>query len=137
MDTEARITRFIESWSDDETGVKEGFSLLYANLSRLEGVSFDFVEREGVTYSLRGVHSNQGERPLFVMVDVIDAKPRWLSVCFYADMSDDPEMMGDVVPGGLLGSDGRCFDMDEFSEELLGYLTSRIDTAWKKAAAAG
>ena len=45
------------------------------------------------------------------MVDIIDDDPadRWLSVCFYDELVDDPKGLGDEVPGGLLGEDAKCF----------------------------
>lgn len=63
------------------------------------------------------------------MVDVIEDDPRWLSVCFYEEMVTDPEERGDSVPGGLLGEDGICFDVDAFDETLLSYIKQRITEA--------
>jgi hypothetical protein len=63
------------------------------------------------------------------MIDVIDDDPRWLSICFYSEMVSDPEARGDYVPGGLLGEDGLCFDLEPGDEELVSYVTARIDEA--------
>ena len=41
----------------------------------------------------------------------------------------DPEERGDSVPGGLLGEDGICFDVDAFDETLLSYIKQRITEA--------
>jgi hypothetical protein len=41
-------------------------------------------------------------------------------------MVTDPESRGDSVPGGLLGEDGLCFDVESDSEEMLDYLKLRI-----------
>ena len=68
------------------------------------------------------------------MVDVIEDDPRWLSVCFYGDMISDPEEKGDFVPGGLLGQDARCFDINQYSEEELRYIKARMDEACTAAA---
>lgn len=93
----------------------------------------NFKSRPGVTYSLRARHLNQLGKPLFAMIDVIDDEPRWLSVCFYDQMVTDPEDRGDWVPGGLLGEDGLCFDIEGESEELLAYLKKRIIEAHNAA----
>ncbi|MBW2683786.1 MAG: hypothetical protein JRC69_09555, partial [Deltaproteobacteria bacterium] len=68
--------------------------------------------------------------------DVIDDDPaeRWLSVCFYGDMIADPEQRGEVIPGGLAGSDGYCFDMFEDDKELADYLVDRLVEACAAAA---
>ena len=70
------------------------------------------------------------------MADVIDDDPkeRWLSVCFYGDMVTDPEERGDLIPEGLLGDDGYCFDLDEYDEEGLNYILARLTEAHAKAA---
>ena len=68
-------------------------------------VRFDFKARPGVSYSLRAANAKNDERPLFVLVDVVDDEPeaRWLSVCFYADMVNDPDELGDFVRPGSWG----------------------------------
>jgi hypothetical protein len=68
-------------------------------------------------------------------MDVIDDDPdsRWLSVCFYPDMITDPEERGNIIPLGLLGEDGYCFDYDEWNEEFLRYLETRLDEAHENA----
>ena len=94
-----------------------------------------FKARPVITYSLRGTHPKQKKRPLFVMNDVIDDDPenRWLSVCFYDTLISDPEERGDFVPGGLLGEDARCFDLEGFDEELLRYIEERLSEAYQRA----
>ena len=67
------------------------------------------------------------------MIDVIDDEPRWLSICFYGEMVSDPEERGDYVPGGLLGEDGLCFDIESGNEELVSYVIARIDEAYSAA----
>ena len=78
---------------------------------------------------MRAVHENQTDKSLFVMVDVIEDQPRWLSVCFYAVMVSDPDEKGDWVPEGLMGEDAICFDMEEYSEVGISYIESRMDEA--------
>jgi hypothetical protein len=79
------------------------------------------------------VHVNQKSRELFVMVDVIDDSPRWLSICFYGEMIADPEEKGDFVPEGLLGEDAVCFDLEEHDGALMRYIEARMDEACRSA----
>jgi hypothetical protein len=66
-------------------------------------------------------------------MDVIDEDPRWLSVCFYGDMITDPEEKGDLVPEGLMGEDGYCFDVDENDPEHIDYICRRLDEAYENS----
>jgi hypothetical protein len=96
----------------------------------MEGVSFDFYPRPGVSYSLRAKHESQEDRPLFMLIDVIDdPDARWLSVCFYGSTVADPGELGNLIPQGILGEDGYCFDLEEYDEKFLEYLCLRIDEA--------
>ena len=67
------------------------------------------------------------------MVDVIDDDPesRWLSVCFYESMIKDKDDLGDLIPGGLLGEDGYCFDLYENESDMVTYLKERINEAYE------
>ena len=105
------------------------------HLTAKDSLFYTFKARPGVSYSLRVKHTLQQSRELFVIMDVIDDDPdsRWLSVCFYPDMITDPEERGNIIPLGLLGEDGYCFDYDEWDEEFLGYLETRLDEAHVKA----
>ena len=125
------LQSFIDDWSDTDEKNKEAFIRLKSHLAAKDGVRLDFLPRPGVTYSLRAIHQNQKQRPLFVMVDVIEDDPRWLSVCFYGDMVADPDEQGDFVPEGLLGEDAACFDIDQFDDVLLQYDESRMDEAYQ------
>ncbi len=127
---ESTLEEFLDNWNEEQAGMKMGFVQLMEHLQTQEGVTLEFHPRPGVTYSLRGTHASQSDRPLFVMVDVIEGEPRWLSVCFYNEMVTDPEERGDFVPGGLLGEDGLCFDMEEYNEETVAYLFKRVDEAY-------
>ena len=63
-------------------------------------------------------------------MDVIEEPHnRWLSICFYPDMIADPDDKGVLIPLGLLGEDGYCFDYEEWDEEYLQYLKTRLDEA--------
>ncbi|MDM8516349.1 hypothetical protein QUF76_09135 [Desulfobacterales bacterium HSG16] len=127
------LNTFIEEWKETPENNRAAFLHFMEYLDKKEGVTFDFIQRPGVTYSLRAVHTNQKKKDLFVMVDVIEDDPRWLSVCFYGEMITDPEERGDFVPEGLLGEDAMCFDVEEQDEELLKYIDIRLNEACQKA----
>lgn len=124
----------IEGWSQDPAQVKRAFLHLTGFLSERSGVVLRLKSRPGVSYSLRASLKDQGDeaRPLFALVDVVDDDPgqRWLSVCFYEDRVSDPLEMGNIVPKGLLGEDGYCFDVTEYREEMMAYLEERILEAY-------
>lgn len=127
------VAGFLETWTESPEGNRQGFVRLTDLLFGKEGILLDFQARPGVTYSFRASVSGH-HRPLFVMVDVIEDQPRWLSVCFFGDMAQDPEEKGAVVPGGLLGEDALCFDLEVCTEEALSYVMARIEEAWFTAA---
>jgi len=123
-----------ERWIDDSENIKPAFVKLQERLSAKENATLSFKSRPGVSYSLRATVGKTGdmEGRLFVMVDIVDDDPenRWLSVCFYGDMITDPKEEGDLVPEGLLGEDGYCFDLYEDDEAAISYLEQRIDEAY-------
>ena len=135
MNNEAynEMSEFLEGWTNDPQDMKGAFIRLKERMSGKEHVTFTFISRPGVSYSLKAAMDNLGERgrPLFVMIDIIDddSENRWLSVCFYDEMVQDPDEKGDFVPGGLLGEVGRCFDLYEHDEDLISYVGQRIDEA--------
>lgn len=129
--TPGQMQEFLINWTEDPAGAKAAFLRLKAHLESMADVVVSVFARPGVTYSLRaGVEG--GARPLFAMVDVIDDDPshRWLSVAFYGDAITDPEALGELAPGGLLGEDGYIFDLDEGDEGQLSYLCARMDEAY-------
>jgi hypothetical protein len=127
------VDAFLADWEDTEEKSKAVFLRLKAFLEQKEGVVLSFNPRPGVTYSLRAAHVNQKQKSLFAMVDVIEDTPRWLSVCFYEAMINDPEENGDFVPEGLLGEDAICFDIEAWDDGLVGYVETRLDEAWQSA----
>jgi hypothetical protein len=131
------IDTFLETWEETDTRTKQAFMELKDHILAMEGVTVEFIARPGVSYSLRPKHANQTERTLFAMADVIDDDPseRWLSVCFYGDMVTDPDEEGDLIPEGLLGSDGYCFDLDEYEEKGVAYIKERLNDGYKAAKA--
>lgn len=134
QETERELNIFIEAWKETDEKNRSVFLHFKEYLSQKEGVALDYIARPGLTYSLRAVHQNQKEKELFVMVDVIEDHPRWLSICFYGEMIKDPEEKGDFVPEGLLGEDAVCFDLEEKDDALIGYVETRIDEACQYAA---
>ncbi|WP_207261918.1 hypothetical protein [Desulfovibrio sp. Huiquan2017] len=131
-----KLAAFLDSWTTDPNNTKNCFTALKAHLEGLGGIRLDFVPRPGITFSLRAAHENQTRRNLFAMVDVIDDDPadRWLSICFYNDLVDDPKDLGDEVPGGLLGEDAKCFDLYEADDDVVQYIKERLQTACLAAA---
>jgi hypothetical protein len=131
----AELDLFISQWNDNDTRIKQAFEELLAHLNTLADTGLEFVARPTVSYSVRPKHDLQKKRSLFAMVDVIDDTPdnRWLSVCFYGEMITDPEEKGDLIPEGLLGEDGYCFDLDEYDAKVLDYLKQRLTEAHASA----
>ncbi len=123
------LEAFVSEW--DTCDAKNAFQVFRQTLESVAGVALDFKARPGITYSLRGAHPAQQGRDLFVLIDVIDDEPeqRWLSVCFYDDLVTDAREQGDWVPGGLMGEDARCFNVDEADEDLVAYVVERIREA--------
>ncbi|BDQ37143.1 hypothetical protein SYK_15030 [Pseudodesulfovibrio nedwellii] len=131
------LTAFLDTWTTDPNKTKDCFQTFKKHLEGLEGVTLDFVARPGITFSLRATHANQKKRSLFAMVDIIDDDPadRWLSVCFYKELVDDPDEIGDEVPEGLMGEDAKCFDLYEGDDDKVNYIKDRLSAASLSAAA--
>ena len=136
MTAAQQIESFLDGWKGDMQPMRDWFRLFYRELALMERVIVTFVARPGVSYSMRPVHESQTERDKFAIVDVIDDDPneRWLSVCFYEDMITDPDERGELIPGGLAGKDGYCFDLYENDIELALYLLDRLKEAGVAAA---
>ncbi len=135
----AEMADLLEIWTDDSANIKPAFIKLQDSLSEKKEAVFYFKSRPGISYSFRANVPKSGDKEerLFVMVDIVDDDPenRWLSVCFYGDMITDPDEEGDLVPQGLLGEDGYCFDLYEYEEAAISYLAQRIDEAYKNSMA--
>ena len=129
------VDQFLNDWTHDALGTKPVFLFLIDGIMSKKDIDFEFNARPGISYSLRGISQTQTQRPLFVMIDVIDDDPtqRWLSVCFYGDMINDPEDLGDLIPEGLLGADGYCFDIIDSDEHIKEYVAERIREAYENA----
>ena len=130
-----KVQRFMDEWIDDVLGVKPAFNFFFQDLLKRKKTEIEFHERPGITYSLRGIHQNQNDRPLFVLIDVIDDDPkqRWLSVCFYDGTVNDPDEQGDLIPGGILGVDGYCFNITESDPSFTEYVHQRFQEAYDSA----
>ncbi len=133
-EAEQELNAFLNEWQETPERNREAFLRFKAYLETKDGAVLDFVPRPGLTYSLRAVHENQKDKELFVMVDVIEDEPRWLSVCFYGEMIRDPEEKADFVPEGLLGEDAMCFDLEAWDDELIAYIEARLNEAWQSGA---
>ena len=129
------LETLLNEWEDTETRTRQAFLEIKEHIMAMEGIKLEFNARPGVSYSLRPCHTKQTDRKLFAMADVIDDDPatRWLSVCFYGDMITDPDEMGDLIPEGLLGEDGYCFDLDEYDEGDVAYIKERLTEAYNAA----
>jgi len=129
------LEAFITSWKETPSKTKQAFTQIYEHLKTLEDITLEFNARPNVSFSLRPRHNSQTNRSLFAMVDVIDDDPdeRWLSVCFYREMITDPDEAGDLIPGGLLGEDGYCFDLYEYDTNEINYIKKRLSQAWENA----
>ncbi len=132
-DAMKELEDFIKNWPDSPEKNKEIFIRLKDFLSAKSGMVFEYVPRDGLTYSLRAKHENQKNKPLFAMLDVIEDSPRWLSVCFYGELITDPDEAGDYVPEGLLGEDAICFDLEGFDEAAIKYVEDRLAEAYQSA----
>ncbi len=135
----SEMLKLLESWTNDPQDIKSAFVKLKDKLLTKKDVTFSFNSRPGVSYSLRasvkqGVNIN---RRLFTLIDIIDdaIENRWLSVCFYSDMVTDSDEKGNLVPKGILGEDGYCFDVDEYDNSMISYIEQEIDEAYTKTMA--
>lgn len=130
------VRDFLQDWTIDPLHAKEAFSEFLAYLSALPQVECSFKARPQVSYSLRAAHKVNTARPLFVLVDIVDDEPqsRWLSVCFYADMVNDPDELGDFVPEGLMGKDACCLNLEEDDPAMRAYIMARLHEAAQAAA---
>lgn len=128
------VSDLLNSWTTDNNGMKGAFTEIVSLLESLEGLAYSFKSRPGITHSLRANVDNNGEEKILTMLDVIDDDPenRWISICFYAETITDPDEEGDLIPGGLLGEDGYCFDLFENDKDSVSYLKDRITEAHGK-----
>ena len=128
------MMEMLEDWKDDRQKIKIAFLKIKDELLKRENTILDFKSRPGVSYSLRANFKNldNKKRPLFALIDIIDDDPenRWLSICFYVETITDPEEVGNLVPQGILGEDGYCFDLYEVNHSMISYIEDRIDEAY-------
>ena len=128
------MSKFLETWRNDPQKMKQIFLHVMDKLKTTEGTILNFISRPGVSYSLRASLKNRYEKKnvLFALVDIIDDAPdkRWLSICFYEETVTDPDELGNLVPAGILGVDGYCFDLYEDNPSFASYVERRIEEAY-------
>ena len=130
------LSGILDKWTRDEMNMKDAFLRLANRFSEKNLAVLSVVPRPGISYSLRvRAKAEAEEGTLITMIDIVDDDPdnRWLSVCFYGDCVTDPEEEGNLVPGGLLGEDGYCFDLYENNQNTITYLEQRIDEAYENS----
>ena len=76
-----KVQQFIDGWTEDSLEMKPVFHALFQDLLKMAEAGIEFHERPGISYSLRGIHNNRKNRPLFVMIDVIDDDPKQQPDC--------------------------------------------------------
>ena len=134
-ETRESIEAFVDNWGQSQSAMADCFRTFYQSLMAMEAVRLQFAARPGVSYSLRPWRPNPVGREFFAIVDVIDDDPaeRWLSVCFYGDMISDPKQLGELIPGGLGGQDGYCFNLYTPDPEMVAYLGNCLREAYDAA----
>lgn len=128
------LAEVLEDWKDGPQKIKTVFLKIKDTLLQKDHTVFNFKSRPGISYSLRAYLKKRGKKKksLFALVDIIDDDPqnRWLSICFYTEMITDPKELGNLVPEGILGVDGYCFDLFEFDQHLITYVEQKINEAY-------
>lgn len=128
-----KLSALLDSWKQDNNGIKKAFLEFYNLLVSKDAIDLSFKSRPGVSHSLRASVKKKGEKDrILTLLDIIDDDPenRWLSICFYAESITDPDEEGDIIPGGLLGEDGYCFDLFDEDNEMVIYLKDRMNEAY-------
>ena len=129
----SEVSGLLENWAADNNGMKAVFTEMITLLDSLDGLVYSFKSRPGISHSLRA-NVDKGEEKILTLLDVIDDDPenRWISICFYAETITDPDEEGDLIPGGLMGEDGYCFDIFDNDPDSVNYLKDRITEAHGK-----
>ena len=130
------MSALLEGWKTGPQKVKTAFLIVKDKLLSKKNTILSFKSRPNVSYSLRASvrDCGQKDRPLFALVDIIvdDPDNRWLSICFYVDMITDPDELGNLIPKGILGEDGYCFDLFEYDDSMISYIEQRVDEAYTR-----
>jgi hypothetical protein len=127
------ISDLMNGWTTDTNGMKLAFKEIVKLLESLKGLTYSVKSRPGISHSIRA-NVDTGKEKILTLLDVIDDDPenRWISICFYAETITDPDEEGDLIPGGLLGEDGYCFDLFENDNDSVSYIKDRITEAHGK-----
>ncbi|MCB2227530.1 MAG: hypothetical protein KQH53_12705 [Desulfarculaceae bacterium] len=128
------LEQFLAEWPGEQAALKGIYQSFLAGVRALPGVKETFLPRPGVSYSLRWDLAQRPagrERPLFAMADVVPlgADELMLSICFFGDEVNDPEELGNLIPDGMYGGDGFCFDVEGDDPELGVYCLARAREA--------
>ncbi len=128
------LEQFLDQWPADQAELKSMLIAFCDGVRGLAGVSESFLPRPGVSYSLRWDLEERPagrERPLFVMADVVPLgeDEMMLSICFFGDEINDPGELGNLIPGGMYGGDGYCFDLESDDPGMVGYCSQRAAEA--------
>ncbi|MBV1717254.1 MAG: hypothetical protein KMY53_02770 [Desulfarculus sp.] len=140
MNAESDMTldQFLEQWPSAEAGLKKSLLAYRQGVMDMQGVGESFLPRPGVSYSLRwdlDPKPDGREKPLFAIADVVPLgeEELMLSLCFYDEEISDPDELGNLIPGGLFGQDGYCFDLEGDDPELVAYCLQRASEALEVA----
>ncbi|MCF8034498.1 MAG: hypothetical protein K9K66_13265 [Desulfarculaceae bacterium] len=128
------LEQFLAEWPAGQADLKKIFLTFCQGVRELKGTSESFLPRPGVSYSLRWDIAERPagrERPLFVMADVVPLgeDELMLSVCFFGDEINDPDEMGNLIPDGMYGGDGYCFDVEGDDPDMGAYCLERAREA--------
>ena len=136
MNAESDLTleQFLEQWPAGEAGLKKSLLAYRREVMDMAGVGESFLPRPGVSYSLRWDLDPRPEgrdKPLFAMADVVPLgeDELMLSLCFYGDDISDPDELGNLIPGGLYGENGHCFDLEGDDPDMVAYCLERASEA--------
>jgi hypothetical protein len=133
----AELKVFLTGWPQAQPGLKRAYLWLKERAQALPEATWSFLARPGVSHSLRfdlAPRPAGRARPVFFLVDVVGAAGElFLSVCFYEDEVSDPQDLGNAIPQGLFMETGYCFDVDDFDQEQLDYLGTRLKEAHASA----
>ena len=128
------IEDMLKNWTEDQRRLKQAFLELREVLSAMKNTTMLFKARPGISYSIRAsiIKPNKEKRRMFALIDIIDDTEKWLSVCFFDGTITDRDELGNMIPNGIVGEDGYCFDLEEYDDYLISYIKGRINEAYEK-----
>ena len=131
------IEEMLNNWVEDQRNLKKAFLELLDEIITMDNLVISFKARPGISYSVRASIKKPGKmkRKMFTIIDIIDDPDKWLSVCFYDGTITDKEGLGNMIPQGILGEDGYCFDLDKYDSYLISYLKEKISESYDEVSA--